>query len=238
MNPSALALRPPAAIRSVGLEGKCKGTHRCLMCCAGDATSSPSPSSHPARRSSPRPGPTDSSQLVKDWDNDGVPAPADCRPLDPAVYPGAPDKPDLTFEDTNCDGIDGNLTKAIFVDGGGGLDDTRTGTRDFPKKTITHCPRGRRGGAARTSTSPRARTPSRSRSSPTSGIYGGYTPNFSARSHGRADDGQRRPAGRAGRRRRRRHPATADTSRAPTRARAAARTACASSTTPRSRCSG
>ena len=47
------------------------------------------------------------SQLVKDWDNDGFPAPADCRPLDPAVFPGAPDKPDLTFEDTNCDGIDG-----------------------------------------------------------------------------------------------------------------------------------
>ena len=77
------------------------------------------------------------SQLVKDWDNDGSLAPADCKPFDPAVYPGAPDKPDLPFEDTNCDGIDGNLNGAIFVDGGGGLD-TRSGTRDFPKKTITN----------------------------------------------------------------------------------------------------
>ena len=52
---------------------------------------------------------------------------------------GAPDKPDLPFEDTNCDGIDGNLNGAIFVDGAaaGGLD-TRSGTRDFPKKTITN----------------------------------------------------------------------------------------------------
>ena len=49
-----------------------------------------------------------------DHDGDGAIA-GDCRPLDPAVHPGAADTPDLVFEDTNCDGIDGDLTKAVFV---------------------------------------------------------------------------------------------------------------------------
>src|SRR3954454_9277343 len=49
-----------------------------------------------------------------DFDHDGFTS-NDCAPLDPAVHPGAVDKPDLAFEDTNCDGIDGDKAKAIFV---------------------------------------------------------------------------------------------------------------------------
>src|SRR3954468_1051035 len=49
-----------------------------------------------------------------DWDGDGS-TDSDCAPLDPAVHPGAADKPDLAFEDTNCDGIDGDKANAIFV---------------------------------------------------------------------------------------------------------------------------
>ncbi|MDA0165928.1 hypothetical protein OM076_37025, partial [Solirubrobacter ginsenosidimutans] len=117
---------------------------------------------------------------VKDWDGDGAVAPADCRPLDPAVYPGAPDKPDLAFEDTNCDGIDGDLNKAIFVDGGGGLD-TRSGTRDFPKKTITNALAAAK--AAGKDVYVAAGTYAESLAlEPNLGIYGGYTPNFAARS--------------------------------------------------------
>jgi hypothetical protein len=72
---------------------------------------------------------------LPDFDGDGFLAPADCSPLDPAVAPGKADLPDLTFEDTNCDGIDGDIAKAVFVSGSTG-DDAFSGTKDFPKKTI------------------------------------------------------------------------------------------------------
>ena len=49
-----------------------------------------------------------------DYDGDGA-IDNDCRPLDPAVHPGATDYPDLTFEDLNCDGIDGDKANAYFV---------------------------------------------------------------------------------------------------------------------------
>src|SRR4051794_7449998 len=68
-----------------------------------------------------------------DWDGDGY-TDADCAPLDPAVHPGAVDKPDLAFEDTNCDGIDGDKSKAIFVTLGG--NDGAPGTLTNPKRTI------------------------------------------------------------------------------------------------------
>ena len=42
-------------------------------------------------------------QAATDWDGDGY-TDSDCAPLDPFVHPGAVDKPDLSFEDTNCDG--------------------------------------------------------------------------------------------------------------------------------------
>jgi hypothetical protein len=49
-----------------------------------------------------------------DYDGDGAIA-TDCAPLDPNAAPGKPDQPDLSFQDTNCDGIDGTESKAIFV---------------------------------------------------------------------------------------------------------------------------
>lgn len=45
------------------------------------------------------------------------------------------DRPDLMFEDTNCDGIDGDEATAIFVDGASGSD-SNPGTRAMPKATI------------------------------------------------------------------------------------------------------
>ena len=47
----------------------------------------------------------------------------------------ATDRPDLTFRDANCDGIDGVVADAVFVDGRDG-DDTNAGTRALPLKTI------------------------------------------------------------------------------------------------------
>src|SRR3954451_16179473 len=74
--------------------------------------------------------------LASDYDRDGSQTPADCNDFDPAIHPGAVDKPDFAREDTNCDGIDGDVNGAIFVDGGTGLD-SRSGAKDFPKKTIS-----------------------------------------------------------------------------------------------------
>src|SRR3954471_17096986 len=68
-----------------------------------------------------------------DDDHDGFTA-NDCAPLDPAVHPGAPDKPDLAFEDTNCDGIDGDVAKAVFVSPQG--NDNGTGTKANPLQTL------------------------------------------------------------------------------------------------------
>lgn len=116
---------------------------------------------------------------AKDWDGDGVLAPSDCAPLDPAVHPGAPDKPDMAFEDTNCDGIDGDVNKAIFVDGGAGLD-TRSGVKDFPKKTIAAAIVAAK--AAAKDVYVASGTYSESLTLDTNvSIYGGYTPTFSVR---------------------------------------------------------
>lgn len=47
---------------------------------------------------------------------------------------GMPDVPDLMFRDNNCDGIDGDISRAIFVSPMG--DDTHPGTMAQPKRTI------------------------------------------------------------------------------------------------------
>lgn len=73
--------------------------------------------------------------LDTDCDGDGVtPAQGDCNDRNPAIKPGAPDAPELTFTDTNCDGIDGDAAAAIFVAPSG--DDAAAGTRTAPKKTL------------------------------------------------------------------------------------------------------
>ena len=51
---------------------------------------------------------------MPDYDGDSSTS-DDCQPLDPAIHPGAPDSPDLAFEDTNCDGIDGDAAQAVFT---------------------------------------------------------------------------------------------------------------------------
>lgn len=74
-----------------------------------------------------------SAWALPDFDGDGVAA-GDCAPTDPAVFPGALDRPDLAFEDVDCDGIDGHASRAVFVAPGG--DDAAPGTREAPKRTI------------------------------------------------------------------------------------------------------
>ena len=69
-----------------------------------------------------------------DRDGDGVPDAQDCGPADPAIKPGAADAPDLAFVDSNCDGIDGTETKAVFVSLQG--KDTNAGTKAAPLRTL------------------------------------------------------------------------------------------------------
>ena len=57
----------------------------------------------------------------------GTPAMAACSP-------GAADKPDLAFKDSNCDGIDGDKAAALFVAPGGS--DAADGSFGHPKATV------------------------------------------------------------------------------------------------------
>jgi hypothetical protein len=69
-----------------------------------------------------------------DADGDGTPDPNDCAPKDAAIHPGAPDRPDLRFVDSNCDGIDGTEREAIFVSPNG--NDANAGTKARPKREL------------------------------------------------------------------------------------------------------
>jgi hypothetical protein len=71
--------------------------------------------------------------VALDRDGDGY-AVRDCRPTDKAAHPGAADAPDLSFSDTNCDGIDGDKKRAIFVSPTG--DDGNAGTIGSPVRTL------------------------------------------------------------------------------------------------------
>ncbi|HEY7632645.1 MAG TPA: hypothetical protein VH817_18210 [Thermoleophilaceae bacterium] len=51
-----------------------------------------------------------------------------------ACSPGAPDKPDLGFVDSNCDGIDGDTARALFVAPNG--NDANDGSFGHPKATV------------------------------------------------------------------------------------------------------
>lgn len=46
-----------------------------------------------------------------DADHDGFQASVDCNDRDPSIHPGARDLPDLSFVDSNCDGIDGDAAR-------------------------------------------------------------------------------------------------------------------------------
>ena len=65
---------------------------------------------------------------------DGTLDSKDCAPGDPAIHPGAADLPDLAFVDSDCDGIDGGETKAVFASPLGS--DANPGTKAKPKRTI------------------------------------------------------------------------------------------------------
>lgn len=76
-----------------------------------------------------------SATISGDVDGDGTPNSADCAPNDPSIHPGAADSPDVpAFKDSNCDGIDGDESQAIFVSPVG--DDTFPGTRAQPKQHL------------------------------------------------------------------------------------------------------
>lgn len=59
----------------------------------------------------------------------------DCNDLNASINPGAVDNPDDAFTDSNCDGIDGDESKAIFVSASSG-NDANAGTKSGPKQTI------------------------------------------------------------------------------------------------------
>jgi hypothetical protein len=72
-----------------------------------------------------------------DRDDDGTPNESDCAPDDPAIHPGAADAPELSFTDSNCDGVDGDSSEAVFVDNvDPDASDANPGTRALPKSTI------------------------------------------------------------------------------------------------------
>lgn len=55
----------------------------------------------------------------------------DCDDTNPAIHPGATDDPDASFADSNCDGIDGDIAKAVFV-APPGTDSPTCGTQQSP----------------------------------------------------------------------------------------------------------
>jgi CARDB len=73
--------------------------------------------------------------LPGDADGDGTPDASDCAPNNPAIHPGATDAPELSFTDSNCDGIDGDVSKAVFVSASIGSPGG-AGTQASPLNTI------------------------------------------------------------------------------------------------------
>src|SRR5262245_8866554 len=58
-------------------------------------------------------------------------------PAHASCSPGAPDKPDLGFADSNCDGIDGDKAAALFVaPAASGGNDANDGSFGHPKATV------------------------------------------------------------------------------------------------------
>lgn len=115
---------------------------------AADMTSTDAPATPPA-------APPASSSLTtyyRDTDGDGYGDPAttqdaaspsagwvldnsDCADMDASVHPGAVDVPDAASIDANCDGVDGDISRAIFVDSAAG-NDSFAGTIAAPVQTI------------------------------------------------------------------------------------------------------
>src|SRR5215208_3371238 len=88
----------------------------------------------PVRPPPPPPPPPPGRPTPTDTDGDGVVDTQDCGPADPKIFPGAPDLPDLSFVDSNCDRIDGTETSAVFVSPLG--QDTNPGTKAAPMRSL------------------------------------------------------------------------------------------------------
>ena len=71
-----------------------------------------------------------------DLDDDGTLNESDCEPNDPAIHPGAADPLEAPYTDSNCDGVDGVASEAIYVSPDG-TDSAGAGTtRSNPVATI------------------------------------------------------------------------------------------------------
>jgi hypothetical protein len=110
-----------------------------------------------------------------DSDHDGFPDSVDCAPHDGSVNPGERDLPDLGFVDSDCDGIDGDAARAVFVSPNG--NDASAGTMGAPLRTLAAAvaradSHDRDVYAAAGTYVEELRVASRV------GVYGGYTPSW------------------------------------------------------------
>ena len=128
----------------------------------------------------PSPLPAPASPTALDSDGDGTPDGQDCAPHDASIHPGATDLPDLSFVDSNCDGIDGTADNAVFASPNG--NDMNPGTKDKPKRQIQAAVVAAAIGGKR-SVYAAAGTYTRLEAETGVGVYGGYDPsNWSHRS--------------------------------------------------------
>ncbi len=74
---------------------------------------------------------------VVDFDSDGFDSTVDCDDADPTINPGAADLPDDGFVDSNCDGIDGDESDAVFVTSSG-TDSATCGPLAEPCATVQY----------------------------------------------------------------------------------------------------
>ncbi len=112
------------AVREQNERNNCRTAHRHVVVLAAGGGVAPTTT---ATTTTTAPAPADS-------DGDGTPNAQDCAPNDASIHPGAPDLPDLSFVDSNCDGIDGTAANAIFVSPNG--TDANPGTMDKPMRQI------------------------------------------------------------------------------------------------------
>jgi PKD repeat protein len=71
-----------------------------------------------------------------DLDDDGTPNESDCEPNDPAIHPAADDPLEAPYTDSNCDGVDGVASEAIYVSPDGINSAARGTTLSDPVATI------------------------------------------------------------------------------------------------------